>query len=245
MALNTSPVFPPVGNPPFRINREWCVGDSLAYMNANFENFDNRILSLSSQSIQNLNTFKNQVTPTVLFIPANYATRSNANVILENRYWSRNAVTTGGFPTNRNTAPWWSGVQTTNISKVGAVPVNTIGILAEIEYNVNSRANNAQYLFVRRDPLENWGNTGAGTPTAVPNFGTLNTRFSKTTLDPVYSNGLWEAEHSITIPIYISSAAGFINTFQWFIYDRGTSARTNFPEYSVVIRLYGYYIRVT
>jgi len=244
MPLNTDPVFPPSGNPPYRINREWCIGDSLAYMNANFENFDNRILSLSSQSVQNLNTFRNQITPTTLFVPANYATRSNANVILEGRYWNSSSSSTGGFATRKGKVAWWSGVQTTNITKVGPAPTNTIGILAEIKYNVNARANNGQYLFVRRDPLENWGNTGAGTPGVVPNFDTLNTAYNKTTIDPVYSNGAWEGEFSLTIPIYISSAAGFENTFQWFIYDRGTVERSNFPEYSVSIKLCGYYVRV-
>jgi hypothetical protein len=50
MALNTDPNFPPSGNPPYAINREWCLGDSLFFLNRNFENFDSRIDSLSSNT---------------------------------------------------------------------------------------------------------------------------------------------------------------------------------------------------
>jgi hypothetical protein len=48
MALNTDPNFPPSGNPPYAINREWCLGDSLFFLNRNFENFDNRLISLNT-----------------------------------------------------------------------------------------------------------------------------------------------------------------------------------------------------
>jgi hypothetical protein len=48
MALNTDPTFPPSGPPPYRIDEEWCIGDSLPYINQNFSIFDNRTLQLSS-----------------------------------------------------------------------------------------------------------------------------------------------------------------------------------------------------
>lgn len=48
MALNTDSSFPPGGNPPYRIDRDWCMGDSLPYMNQNFANFDNRLIELST-----------------------------------------------------------------------------------------------------------------------------------------------------------------------------------------------------
>jgi len=48
MALNTDPTFPPSGLPPYRIDEEWCIGDSLPYINENFAIFDNRTLQLSS-----------------------------------------------------------------------------------------------------------------------------------------------------------------------------------------------------
>lgn len=48
MALNNDPNFPPSGPAPYFINREWCIGDSLTVLNNNANNFDTRILNLSS-----------------------------------------------------------------------------------------------------------------------------------------------------------------------------------------------------
>lgn len=56
MAINNDPNFPPSGPAPYRIDRTWCLGDSLAYINANSINFDNRIETLSS-NVANLNNF--------------------------------------------------------------------------------------------------------------------------------------------------------------------------------------------
>jgi hypothetical protein len=47
MAVNTDQNFPPGGSAPYRIDRSWCLGDSLAYINANTSNFDSRIDNLS------------------------------------------------------------------------------------------------------------------------------------------------------------------------------------------------------
>lgn len=52
MALNNDPAYPPTGFPntgPYRIHPDWCMGDSLTIINNNFENFDTRIFTLSSQ----------------------------------------------------------------------------------------------------------------------------------------------------------------------------------------------------
>ena len=43
MALNIDPTFPPSGSAPYQIDREWCLGDSLTYINLNSQNFDTRI----------------------------------------------------------------------------------------------------------------------------------------------------------------------------------------------------------
>lgn len=45
MALNYDSNFPPGGNAPFAIDRTWCLGDSLGYINANSVNFDSRIIA--------------------------------------------------------------------------------------------------------------------------------------------------------------------------------------------------------
>jgi hypothetical protein len=70
MPLNTDPNFPPSGNAPYAINREWCMGDSLGYMNANFDNFDTRIntvstnfVSLSSSFTRSLSSNGYQIIP--------------------------------------------------------------------------------------------------------------------------------------------------------------------------------------
>jgi len=50
MALTVSPTFPPPPNSaPYAIGREWCMGDSLGIINANFNNFDTRLELLSGQ----------------------------------------------------------------------------------------------------------------------------------------------------------------------------------------------------
>lgn len=59
MALNTDPNFPPGGSAPYQIDREWCLGDSLTYINLNSANFDSRIETLSTNTntrITNLST---------------------------------------------------------------------------------------------------------------------------------------------------------------------------------------------
>ena len=48
MAVNTDQNFPPQGPAPYRIDRSWCLGDSLVYINANTNNFDSRIDNLSA-----------------------------------------------------------------------------------------------------------------------------------------------------------------------------------------------------
>jgi hypothetical protein len=63
MPLNTDPNFPPFGNPPYAIDREWCLGDSLFYLNRNFDFFDTKILTLSSAfPVQANNIASNAVT---------------------------------------------------------------------------------------------------------------------------------------------------------------------------------------
>jgi hypothetical protein len=56
MALNNDPNFPPSGLPPYRIDRNWCLGDSLGYINANFLNFDTRIETVSTSLISSFNS---------------------------------------------------------------------------------------------------------------------------------------------------------------------------------------------
>jgi hypothetical protein len=74
MAVNTNPNFPPTGLPPYSINRNWCMGDSLDYINANTVNFDTRLDSLSTNItrtgtvVQSVHTTYNDLTSTSLIM---------------------------------------------------------------------------------------------------------------------------------------------------------------------------------
>ena len=52
--LTTTSTFPPTTFPnvPYNIYKEWCMGDSLDVINANFKNFDDRLVTLSLSSEQ-------------------------------------------------------------------------------------------------------------------------------------------------------------------------------------------------
>jgi hypothetical protein len=49
---NTTPFPPPIGNAPYFVSREWCMGDSLSIFNTNFQNFDTRIENLDTTLLQ-------------------------------------------------------------------------------------------------------------------------------------------------------------------------------------------------
>jgi hypothetical protein len=59
MALNPSPNFPPIGVGPYLIDRQWCMGDSLSYINENFRIFDDRTLTLSSTFVKQISAGQN------------------------------------------------------------------------------------------------------------------------------------------------------------------------------------------
>jgi hypothetical protein len=66
MALNPSPNYPPTGEGPYKIDRQWCMGDSLPFINENFKIFDDRTLALSSTFVKQISAGKNiTVTPTL------------------------------------------------------------------------------------------------------------------------------------------------------------------------------------
>lgn len=58
MALTTTTTLPPNTYPsvPYSIYKEWCMGDSLGVINANFQYFDNKVI----QIVTDLNTFAQQ-----------------------------------------------------------------------------------------------------------------------------------------------------------------------------------------
>ena len=62
MPYNTDSSFPPAGNPVYRIDREWCMGDSLGYLNSNFQSLDSRVDTLSTE-IQAVNSTVQNTNP--------------------------------------------------------------------------------------------------------------------------------------------------------------------------------------
>lgn len=193
----------------------------------------------------------------VHFVPVNFSTRSNISVPIipgtgnnilnfdgpsnpSNNYVR---VYTGTASAN----PWWSGINTVTLPNV---PQNAVAALVHIYFNVNSTRNNSQFLFVRRDNTENWGNptltsTTPGDITTVQRDA-FTGDYLKIYLDPTGNDNLsnpFEAESDITIPIYFNTTT---NTFQWFIMDRKetSTAGLGVPESRVRMTLLGYYIQV-
>jgi len=224
-----------------------CIGDSLTKINNNFANLDTDLCATA--------TITSQVTSTTLFIPVNYSTRTNQNIVAipgtgNNLKW------TGSYKTNgqnffwiregtTSTVPWWSGVQTANLS---GAPVNSVGALLSIFFNVNSQNNNGQHLLVRKDSTEVWnspqdqGGAALGNITAIQRDN-INYSYSKIYLDPTGGPKVpWEAEHDVTVPVYFNTAS---KTFQWFIIDGKNGGAPRFaPEYIVRITVLGYYVAV-
>lgn len=65
MPLNPSPNYPPIGQGPYKIDRQWCMGDSLPYINENFRIFTDRTETLSATYIKTLSAGPNiTITPT-------------------------------------------------------------------------------------------------------------------------------------------------------------------------------------
>lgn len=132
MPLNTDPNFPPSGNAPYAINREWCMGDSLGYMNANFDNFDTRINTVSTYATNLSGFLSDNQTATNGFIklPGNILMQWGTIDFNNSSYWSTgNARRTIAFPRSFSTAPW--SVTVTPVIPSG-IPTPTFG---NVEYD--------------------------------------------------------------------------------------------------------------
>ena len=84
MALYYDSNFPPGGNAPWAIDKSWCLGDSLPYLNGNFANFDTRIngnttaLAAASATL-NTNTASTSSTIITTLSTVPYARLSDGN----------------------------------------------------------------------------------------------------------------------------------------------------------------------
>jgi hypothetical protein len=216
------------------IERTECIGNSLVKINSNFSGLETAGCDLENElaaveaSVISLSSITNQITPTVLFVPVNYNTFSNANPMLSS--WSSKGNVT-------NTSAWWSGIQTLTIPNC---PTNAVAVLLQVKANTNSYANNGQSVFFYKSEeqtsvnLPNTNTTPGNITIAQAN--NINTAFSRISLDPNPP----EAEDTSTFPIYINVTTKQIKYF-WVDY-KGTVPTAN-PDYYVGIRLLGYYVK--
>ena len=231
------------------IERTECIGNSLTKINSNFSGLETAGCELESEivalntEVGQLSSITEQVKPTVLFVPVNFATRSNQNVVAipgtGNIVYGTTPNTLKTFTGNTSTNPWWSGVQTANLS---GAPVNAVAASVNIWFNVNAYGNNGQTLLIRKDSSENWnspqdqGGPASGNIT-VTQRNNINYSFYKIGIDPNPPEG----EAYVTIPVYFNTTS---KTFQWFIIDAKDGAPTATPEYNVRMTVLGYYLQV-
>jgi hypothetical protein len=236
MAIPTPVVTPGNTNvaAPVLIDRELCMGDSLQFINGNTDYF-NLLTNALQLSANNANTrvtnLSSRINETLLFIPANLATRTNG--IAEITYTATGTV---------NATPWWSGIQTINLTNV---PNKAIAALVEIWFNVNALNNNGQYLSIRKDSTE---------PASAPSNSTVPEGITRAQMNAIIADpckrmqidptggasAAWEGDDYKTMPIYFNTTT---NSFQWFIADaKDTGAPSSTPVYTVVIKILGYYV---
>jgi hypothetical protein len=239
LSLNTNSSFPPPGNPPYRINREWCVGDSLGYINANTESFVNAFNTLENSvvgqngSVTNINS---KLLAAPIFIPVRYNTLSNQNVIISNVGSRSNAGLNS--TTKKYNGPikrWWSSNFKVSIPSIPSIG-NTVGALIHVYFNSNPKGNNSLLYYVkeRNAPINN---------SRYPTTAQSNNYIRKLQMDPTLNkNSFYEAESDITIPVYLDND----KTFSWRISDGKTQNpwAVN-PDYFVRVALLGYYVQFT
>jgi hypothetical protein len=167
----------------------------------------------------------------VIFVPINFDTRSNANPNIAS--WSTNG--------NTSSSAWWSGEQVVNLINA---PANAIAVLANFFVNTNPVLNSGQRVYAYRASEAN----AVGRPstsTSPQNISTaqlnaINSAFVKSVMDPTGGPGQFEAEHTECHPIYFDTAT---KRFNWFWVDaKNGGAPTSAPFYSLDIRILGYYV---
>jgi hypothetical protein len=241
-----------------------CIGDSLPKINANFSNLDTGLCSIvtsSNTQIPSLTSLKQQVESSVLFVPAQFTSRSNSNIVLAGHQYAGQGNSYGNILpatntnslalTGTNKRAWWSGAKTITITNA---PAKTIAVLIEVWYNVNSAANNTQRLFIRKDSTETgtgWPTSGEGdiTDTQRNNF---SSSFGKMYIDPIGNSSsvpehrtFYEGENITTFIVYVANTANpTTKQFQYCIVDYKDLTPYSTPDYTVYINLQGYYVEV-
>ena len=136
MPLNTDPNFPPSGDPPYSIDREWCLGDSLVFMNRNFQNFDSRIVTLSSTTNTQINNLQSSLTTTLSTIPyarLNDGNQSGIAPIYGCRAWATWAGTAANGPVA------FTGGNVISVSRIssGLYEVTFLKPMSDINYAIS------------------------------------------------------------------------------------------------------------
>jgi hypothetical protein len=261
MALNNDTNFPPSGPAPYRINREWCVGDSLGYINTNAENFDTRLNNLENNSLTtspfyNLNNLNNTLKTAPIFIPANYNiiknesedsnNNGNDNIILENRTLNSDTAEYAG-----DIKDWWSPSFFVDVSSylggTGKPPVvntslgqpRTVAALINVYFNTNPRGNNSTRFFIKKRNRQQNSDT-------YPNSNAQERYVEKIKMDPTGGSGaMFEAESDTSMIVYLDTGgSGIASTFSWRI----SSKKNDNPwatdtYYRIKINLLGFYVQ--
>jgi hypothetical protein len=247
------------------IDEDDCIGDSLGpqgggskgFINTNSLKLDEAIQSLSATDVVLNNQIQNltgQIKPSIfgntVFQPVRFNTKTNNNAVIISHSWDGpgngselpDTNTNSLQQTGNNQRAWWSGIKTVTLTNV---PIDTVALLVEIFYNVNSFANNSQRLFVRKNNTENtgWPTLGSGDITQAVRD-TFDNNYRKIILDPTGSSSVpFEAEHSVTIVVY-PTGSGTTRTFEYCIVDDKQVTPTTTPYYFVGMNLQGYFIEV-
>jgi hypothetical protein len=259
MALNNDSNFPPVGPAPYRINREWCVGDSLGYINTNAENFDNRLISLegktnTANTASPLYKLNDILTNAPIFVPVNFNILSESETVNTN---TNNNVQIESRSLNSDTAFYAGDIKTwyspsffidlnSRISGAGLPSINTnsnvprtVAALVTVYFNTNPAGNNGTYFYIKK-------RNQVPDSTTYPDSAARNRYVTKISMDPTGGTGTgWEAESDVTMVVYLDTAgSGIPGTFSWRI----SSGKANNPwatntYYGVTINLLGYYVQ--
>lgn len=194
------------------------------------------VTGLSASSLIATNPQKQLVsipsTESVLFVPINFSTRSNAIPSIVS--WSRDG--------NTSSSPWWSGEQNVTLNNV---PSKAVAALVQFFANTNSGTNNAQEVFAYS--ASEAASVGRPSSSTTPqNITTtqrnaLNRSFSKIRLDPTGGSGAaWEQEYATVLPVYFDTTT---KQFKWFWVDtKDYVAPPESPEYYLELKVLGYFV---
>jgi hypothetical protein len=208
-----------------------CIGNSLNTFNTNFTNLQSRLDDVVKKS----NEIIEYINDTVLFVPVNFTKnnnpdnaviRSNDTVVIENEK-PKNV--------NLNAKPWWSKSYQVAVPNR---PPRCIGALIQVYFNTNSIKNNGMAFFIKDRNVA----PGSDPTPSAKEQARYNLKF---TMDP---NGpFFEAEQHVVFPIYMDDTdknGCKPGTFHWRIRDNRALKTNKTPEYTVRIRLLGYYLDV-